>query len=117
MATVVLGAPDAHELAAFYRNLLGWPVDHEQPGWVRLDPPSGGPRLAFQSEPGYVRPSWPAAPGDQQMMVHLDFRVGDLAEAGAHALACGAVEAEHQPQDDVRVHLDPAGHPFCFFEG
>ncbi len=20
-----------------------------------------------------------------------------------------------QPQDDVRVYLDPAGHPFCLF--
>ena len=25
--------------------------------------------------------------------------------------------AEHQPQDDVRVMLDPAGHPFCLFHG
>jgi hypothetical protein len=21
----------------------------------------------------------------------------------------------HQPQDDVRVMLDPAGHPFCLY--
>jgi hypothetical protein len=27
----------------------------------------------------------------------------------------GAVLAEYQPQDDVRVYLDPAGHPFCLF--
>jgi hypothetical protein len=23
--------------------------------------------------------------------------------------------ADHQPQDDVRVMLDPAGHPFCLY--
>lgn len=23
--------------------------------------------------------------------------------------------AQFQPQDDVRVYLDPAGHPFCLF--
>ena len=27
----------------------------------------------------------------------------------------GATVAELQPQADVRVHLDPAGHPFCLF--
>jgi hypothetical protein len=25
--------------------------------------------------------------------------------------------AEFQPQDDVRVYLDPAGHPFCLYVG
>ncbi len=49
------------------------------------------------------------------MMVHLDIRVDDLAAAEAHAVATGAVVADYQPQDDVRVCLDPAGHPFCLF--
>ena len=35
-------------------------------------------------------------------------------EAG-HAVACGAVLAEYQPQELVRVLLDPAGHPFCLW--
>jgi hypothetical protein len=67
--------------------------------------------LSFQSESNYVRPTWPAGPGDQQMMIHLDIEVDDL-EA---AVAVGARLAEYQPQDDVRVHLDPAGHPFCLW--
>ncbi|CAN5836641.1 hypothetical protein BH24ACT6_BH24ACT6_16980 [soil metagenome] len=29
------------------------------------------------------------------------------------AMALGATLAEHQPQANVRVLLDPAGHPFC----
>jgi hypothetical protein len=47
------------------------------------------------------------------MSVHLDIVVEDLAVAGEHAIAAGAVLADNQPQDDVRVYLDPAGHPFC----
>ena len=31
------------------------------------------------------------------------------------AIRAGAVLAEFQPQLDVRVMVDPAGHPFCLF--
>ena len=31
------------------------------------------------------------------------------------AVAAGATLAEFQPQDHVRVCLDPAGHPFCLW--
>jgi hypothetical protein len=30
-------------------------------------------------------------------------------------VALGATVAAYQPQDDVRVVLDPAGHPFCLY--
>lgn len=49
------------------------------------------------------------------MMVHLDIGVDDLDAASAHAVAAGARVAQFQPQAGVRVHLDPAGHPFCLF--
>ncbi|HHU10670.1 MAG TPA: VOC family protein, partial [Intrasporangiaceae bacterium] len=68
-----------------------------------------------QLEPDQERVSWPAADGDQHMQVHLEIRVDDLDVAVAHALACGAALAEHQPQEDVRVMLDPEGHPFCLW--
>jgi catechol 2,3-dioxygenase-like lactoylglutathione lyase family enzyme len=113
---VVLDAPDAQQLAAFYQRLLGWTRQQDEPGWVKLGSPDGGPGLSFQSEPAYRRPRWPSDPADQQMMIHLDIRVDDLERAGEHALAAGAVLAEFQPQQDVRVYLDPAGHPFCLFE-
>jgi Glyoxalase-like domain len=64
-----LDAPDATMLAGFYRRLLGWTVEVDEPGWVVLRPPGGG-----------------------------------------HATL-----AEFQPQEDVRVCLDPAGHPFCLY--
>ena len=47
-------------------------------------------------------------------MLHLDIEVDDLGAAGTWAISLGAVPAECQPQDDVRVYIDPAGHPFCF---
>jgi catechol 2,3-dioxygenase-like lactoylglutathione lyase family enzyme len=112
---MVIEAPDAQELAAFYRDLLGWDAVTDEPGWVKLGPPGGGPGLSFSSDPGYVPPVWPATPGEQQMMAHLDIEVGDLETAGAHAIAAGATLAEFQPQHDVRVYLDPAGHPFCLW--
>jgi len=78
-------------------------------------PREGGTPLSFQGEPLYRPPTWPSDADQQQMMVHLDFRVDDLAAAQTEAVAAGATLADFQPQDDVRVFLDPAGHPFCFF--
>jgi len=49
------------------------------------------------------------------MMVHLDIEVDDLGLAGSYAVSAGAVLAGFQPQADVRVYLDPAGHPFCLW--
>ena len=109
------GCPDAAVLAAFYRQLLGWIVETDEPGWVVLRPSDGGHTLNFQTEPNYVRPAWPAEPGDPQMMMHLEIRVDDLDAAVAEAVALGATLARFQPQDDVRVCLDPAGHPFCLY--
>jgi hypothetical protein len=49
------------------------------------------------------------------MMAHLDIRVDDLGAAVDHAVAAGATVAGFQPQDHVRVCLDPDGHPFCLY--
>ena len=115
LTATVLDSPDASELGAFYRRLLGWTLRQDEPGWLTLSAPGGGAALSFQTEAAYVRPTWPAGPGDQQMMTHLDIEVEDLDAAGAHAVAAGAVLAAFQPQDDVRVYLDPDGHPFCLW--
>ena len=112
---VVLDAPDAPALAHFYSDLLGWEISGESPEDAALSPSSGVAYLAIQTSADYVRPTWPNEDQQQQMMMHLDFQVDDLDEAVAHALDLGAEEAEHQPQDDVRVMLDPAGHPFCLY--
>ena len=69
--------------------------------------------MGFHIEDIDVRAVWPTRPSEQQMLVHLDFLVDDLEAGCAHAQACGAILADFQPPDDVRVHLDPDGHPFC----
>jgi Glyoxalase-like domain len=90
--------------------------DRQGRAWLRS---RGGSRwrgiLGFQSAPEYVRPVWPPVDGRQAMMMHLDVEVDELAAAIADAVALGATIAEHQPQENVRVLFDPAGHPFCLY--
>ncbi|HRE01742.1 MAG TPA: VOC family protein [Ilumatobacteraceae bacterium] len=119
-----LDAGEPLTLAAFYQRLLGWAiVRREGPrpgypasdGWAMLASPTGDAKLEVQWEPYYRPPVWPGADGEQLMMMHLDIGVADLDHGVAWAVAQGATEAAHQPQSDVRVMLDPAGHPFCLF--
>lgn len=117
VAGTVLGAAYARDLADFYARLLGWEMAVDEGDWVILRDPDGGTALSFQTEEAYARPVWPAGPGDQQMMVHLDVAVDDLESGVAWAEATGATPASFQPNDEVRVMLDPAGHPFCLFVG
>ena len=112
---VVLETPDSSALAHFYSNLLGWEIAKEDPDGAAIAPPDGVAYVAFQTSPEYVPPVWPAADGAQQMMLHLDFEVEDLEAAVGHATELGATQADFQPQDDVRVMLDPDGHPFCLY--
>ena len=115
LTTINIGAPDPAALARFYERLLGWKIGFEEPGFVIVRNPGGGVGVSCQLEENYARPTWPARDGDQQMQLHLEIKVDDLDGALAHALDCGAELAQFQPQDDVRVCLDPAGHPFCLF--
>lgn len=114
---VVLEAPDARTLAHFYSALLGWPIDKEDAQDAAIAPEDGVAYLAFQTSPGYLAPAWPEREGAQQIQSHLDFEVSDLDAAVEHALELGARLAEYQPQPDVRVLLDPVGHPFCLYLG
>ena len=115
---VVLGATDPRALADFYVQLLGWQLytDAGDETFFSVAPgESSGYNLACQYEEHHVRPVWPGAAGEQQMQLHLDLQVDDLDEAVAHAVDCGAELHAFQPQDRVRVMLDPAGHPFCLY--
>jgi catechol 2,3-dioxygenase-like lactoylglutathione lyase family enzyme len=113
---VTLNAPDPRALADFYAAVLDWKVTEDGGDYFTVGPPDGSVAyLACQSEPLYQRPTWPAVEGEQQMMLHLEIEVGDLEVAIAEAVALGATVAEFQPQEHVRVMLDPAGHPFCLY--
>ena len=126
ISAAVLDSADPRALASFYERLLGWMVVVSEParsgeepedGWVMLRSPEGGAGLSFQYAANYVAPTWPSESGQQQMMVHLDIAVENLHKGVAFAREIGARLSDHQPQDDVRVMLDPAGHPFCLFVG
>lgn len=118
---------------------LGWPSVDRSPG---PHPPAAGPAPAHpepasahgesafahgesaEPVPNQTPTAVPTAelavrpePGAQQVMAHLDLWVDDLDEATTWARACGATEHPHQPQEGVRVMLDPHGHPFCLFVG
>jgi catechol 2,3-dioxygenase-like lactoylglutathione lyase family enzyme len=124
VGAVTIAAARPRELAHFYADLLGWEVSVEEParpgkpaedGWAQVIPPGGrnGLALNFEFDDHYQRPVWPSRPSAQTASQHLDIGVDDLAEATAWAVQHGAVLAEHQPQETVRVLIDPDGHPFC----
>jgi catechol 2,3-dioxygenase-like lactoylglutathione lyase family enzyme len=119
LSNTVLGTPDPPGLAEFYRELLGWVYrdeDHASDDtWVVIKPPGGGTGLSFQLEKDHQPPQWPTTGESQQMQLHLDIGVEDLGRWVEKAEGLGARQADWQPQDDVRVLLDPAGHPFCLF--
>lgn len=128
VTSVTVGAPDPRGLAAFYARMLGWPITAEEParpgfppedGWAQVRPPAGtaGTVLNFEYEAQYTRPVWPSEAGKQHITVHLDIAVEDLDAAVSWATEAGAAVADYQPQEDVRVLIDPAGHPFCLFTG
>ncbi|WP_205473878.1 VOC family protein [Nocardioides sp. SYSU D00038] len=112
---VVLDSRDPHRLARFYAELLDWRIGTEEDAWVTVRPPDGVAYLACQLDERHEPPVWPSAPGRPTMQLHLDLEVDDLDAAVADAVALGAEPASYQPQDDVRVLLDPDGHPFCLY--
>jgi catechol 2,3-dioxygenase-like lactoylglutathione lyase family enzyme len=126
LTSVTISCPDPRALAAFYAELLGAEITASEPP-LREDPEDAGwaqirtfgedsvVTLNFEHERHWTRPTWPSEPGKQHITEHLDINVEDLESAVSWALECGATLAAYQPQEDVRVCLDPDGHPFCLF--
>ncbi len=112
---VVLDSRTPARLAHFYAELLEWDIAADEETWVTISPPDGVAYLAFHLNRQHVPPVWPSSLFQPQQQLHLDFEVEDLEAAVAHAVELGARPAEFQPQDDVRVMLDPDGHPFCLY--
>lgn len=115
--SVSISTPRPRELADFYATLLGVAIAASEDDWAQLRPVPG--RLAmtinFEADPDFVPPVWPSSEGQQQPQAHLDLWVDDLDHAQRWAQECGARRHTHQPQEGVRVMLDPDGHPFCLF--
>lgn len=131
LRTVVVDATDARGVAEFYRALLGYvyrPGDEAPPpgqpdpkgeDWLVLRDRSGETRLAVQQVAELAVSTWPTADVPQQL--HLDLTVADLDELVEHrdrALALGAtvlLDRSADPDEQLYVFADPAGHPFCIF--
>lgn len=126
---VVLDTPDVRGLAEFYRQLLGWeyrrgdePKSNEHDiDWLSLRHPSGSPRIAFQYTQILHHSTWPEPDVPQQL--HLDLSLPSKAALDAqhqHVLDLGATlrfDRSDDPEEPLRVYVDPAGHPFCLFVG
>ena len=119
MRAVVLDCPDPRALAEFYRALVGGELQVVEDEWVSLRD-GGAVRLSFQRVADHRPPSWPDGEPPQQF--HIDVTVEDVDAAEAAVLALGATKHTTQPgdpdaeggeEDNWRVFLDPAGHPFC----
>lgn len=103
---VAIDCPDPILLAAFYSELLGWPITYSSADWVVVAANNMSSGLAFQRAPDHRPPTWPDPEVPQQL--HFDVMVEDPKRAGLEVLALGA---RRLPGDDV--YADPAGHPFC----
>jgi catechol 2,3-dioxygenase-like lactoylglutathione lyase family enzyme len=122
---ICLDCGDAEEMARFYVEVFGWEITgRDAPadraggeGWVCVSGPTGGPSVSFQAERWYEPPVWPETDGAQAKMMHFEVAVDDLEAAIELVVAAGGRVAPRQPQDrdpnELRVMLDPAGHPFC----
>jgi catechol 2,3-dioxygenase-like lactoylglutathione lyase family enzyme len=115
LQTINMDCLDARPMADFYGKFFGWEVTYDGGSFILMRDPAGGTGVSFQARPDYHPPVWPEQQGQQEKMLHLEIRVTDLAAATAHALASGGRLAEFQGREDLRVILDPAGHPFCLF--
>ncbi len=111
---VTVDCPDPSALARFYQAVAGGELEYGGDGFVALTG-AGGVRIDFQRVPNAAPPVWPDLTAPRR--VHLDFRVGDLAEGEERVVRLGAAPAEVQPGGGrFRVFLDPAGHPFCLVD-
>lgn len=128
---VVLDATDARRTAEFWRHLLGlvYRPGHEPPppgepdpagsDWLNLFDPDGTPRLAFQQVPSLPRTTWPEHDVPQQL--HLDLTVASVEQLEAvheRVLNLGGqlrYDRSDDPDEPLRVCVDPAGHTFCVF--
>lgn len=115
IAGTVSSTRDPDALASFYQRLLGWDRVQDEPDWVVIRDPASGQNLAFHVDVEYQPPLWPSTPNAPIMMMHLDIATDDFKRSVLFALQTGASESDHQPDPDVRVMLDPEGHPFCLF--
>jgi len=131
LRAVVLDATDARALGEFYRQLLGYlyrPGDEAPPAgqrdpqgedWLVLRDGTGEARLAIQQVAELPTATWPDPQVPQQLHLDMTVRTSDeLAAQRDRAVALGArvlLDRSTDPEEELYVFADPAGHPFCIF--
>lgn len=132
IAQVVLDTTECRQLAEFYRELFGltYRPGDEPPAAGEPDPAGEdwlvlrgerGVQLAFQQVAEQRASTWPEQGVPQQL--HLDSVVSsaeELSEVHERALGLGArmlLDQSEDPDEQLWVYADPAGHPFCVFVG
>jgi predicted enzyme related to lactoylglutathione lyase len=102
-----LDARGPARLATFYSLVLGWPIAQVDESGAAIAIPGTTSYISFQRNHDFRVPVWPGRNGEPQMMIHLDVAVDGLDVAARESVALGATIAAYQPQETVRVLLDP----------
>ncbi len=111
---LVIDCEDIETTAKFYENLVGMQRVSTEEDWINIGDAPDRPALAFQKVDKLTPPDWPGWEHPQQM--HLDVLVANLDDGEQEVLKLGARKQGYE-EDDFRVYLDPAGHPFCLVSG
>ena len=113
LAGYTLAAHDAQAIKDVWVAATGWDVQRDDPDWVVLVPPAGGPNLELITRPTM-------APGTAKNRIHLDVAPGaddDQDEAVERLLALGAVRVDVGQHDGGPlpwvVLADPEGNELC----
>lgn len=111
LAAIIVDCADPVPVARFYQDATGAElIRGDADGvWIKFN----GNDVIFRKVENYRPPTWPAS--DEQMQVHFDFSVDDMAVAREALEALGARAVDVQPHDPelLIVMVDPAGHLFC----
>lgn len=111
LAAIIVDCADPRPVSRFYIDAAAADLVRDGPDgvWIRFN----GNDVIFRRVEHYRPPTWPSS--KEQMQVHFDFSVDDMAAARERLTQLGARVLDDQPHDpDVLIVMaDPAGHLFC----
>jgi predicted enzyme related to lactoylglutathione lyase len=107
---ICIDAADTHALAAWWSQVLGWPVEVDDDGDVAVRAPEGrGPDWLFLEVPDAKV---------AKNRIHFDFTPDDQAAEVDRVVGLGARRVDIGQGDPSWVVLaDPEGNEFCILSG
>jgi hypothetical protein len=111
LSALTIDCSDPAVLGAFYTAVLGGTVTDRSDDVLFLQ--TAALTLIFRRVSDYKPPTWPSPEVPLQM--HFELVVDDPAQAVIDLGRLGATPGSRHDVEgpDIRVMLDPAGHPFC----